>query len=367
MLPAVCCQLLVSIEMIKIGIICPSEIAFRRFMPALKKAKDIIVLAGIGYASPEEWFGDITNIPKDAINEQQERERGKAQTFVDAYGGKIYDSYKKMIESQEVDAVYIPLPPALHYKWAKMALENDKHVFVEKPSTTCLTDTESLISMAYQKGLALHENYMFVFHDQLKALNDIVKSGEIGDVRLYRISFGFPLRAKNDFRYNKALGGGALLDAGGYTMKYANYLLGDTARVVTAQANHIEGFEVEMFGSCTMVNDKGMTAQLAFGMDNDYKCEIEIWGSKGTITSNRILTAPDGFVPSYTIKKNQEFETRNLPADDAFLKSIKRFVSCVTTTKTREENYKILYRQSLSVDQFQNCAKFNKMSYNNNK
>ena len=193
---------------------------------------------------------------------------------------------------------------------------------------------------------------MFVFHDQLKALNDVVESGEIGDVRLYRISFGFPLRQKNDFRYNPALGGGALLDAGGYTMKYADYLLGSTSKVVTAQVNYIEGFQVEMFGSCTMVNSKGLTAQLAFGMDNDYKCEIEIWGSKGTITSNRILTAPEGFVPKYTIKKNQEFETRSLPADDAFLKSILQFVACVNDDSIRKENYNIIHRQESLVEQF---------------
>lgn len=342
--------------MIRIGIICPSEIAFRRFMPALKKAEDSIVFVGIGYASPEEWFGDINNVSAETIKEQQERECAKAQTFIDAFGGKIYQGYKKLIDSDDIDAIYLPLPPALHYKWAKMALENGKHVFVEKPSTTTLADTDALIEIASKKGLALHENYMFVFHDQLKALDDVVKSGEIGDVRLYRISFGFPLRAKNDFRYNKAFGGGALLDAGGYTMKYANYLLGNTAKVVTAQVNNIDGFEVEMFGSCTMVNDKGLTAQLAFGMDNDYKCEVEIWGSKGTITSNRILTAPEGFIPTYTIKKNLDFETRNLPADDAFLKSIKRFIECVKNEGTRKDNYEILHQQESLVEQFKTLA-----------
>ena len=153
---------------------------------------------------------------------------------------------------------------------------------------------------------------MFMYHDQLASLDSVVNSGEIGDVRLYRISFGFPMRTRGDFRYNKALGGGALLDAGGYTMKYANYLLGDSARLVTAQVNYIAGFDVEMFGSCTMVNNSGTTAQLAFGMDNDYKCEVEIWGSKGTITSSRILTAPEGFIPTYIIKKNQDIECFNV-------------------------------------------------------
>lgn len=341
--------------MIKIGIICPSEIAFRRFMPALRKAEKDIVFAGIGYASPEEWFGDTSKVSLEAIREQQERESSKAKTFIDAYGGKIYRGYHALIESEDVDAIYLPLPPALHFKWAKMALENGKHVFVEKPSTTCLADTDELIRIASEKGLALHENYMFVFHDQLKAIDDVVARGEIGDVRLYRISFGFPRRAQNDFRYNKALGGGALLDAGGYTLKYADYLLGETAKVVTAQINYIPEFEVEMYGSATMVNDEGVTAQLAFGMDNDYKCEVEIWGSLGTIKTNRILTAPEGFVPRYTIKKNQDVDPHELPADDSFLKSILRFVECVGNENERITNYKVLIRQATLVSDFRNA------------
>lgn len=338
--------------MIKIGIICPSEIAFRRFMPALQQAKEKIQFAAIGIASPEEWFGDLTNISQEQIEEQQVRERAKAQTFIDQCGGEIVIGYGNLVSSDLIDAAYIPLPPALHHKWAKKALEAGKHVFVEKPSTTSLTDTEDLISLASKKGLAFHENYMFIYHSQLEEINDVVKRGEIGDVRLYRITFGFPLRQLNDFRYNKALGGGALLDAGGYCMKYANWLLGGDAHVVTAQSNKIEGFEVDMYGSATMVNDKGQIAQLAFGMDNDYRCEIEIWGSKGTITSGRILTAPAGYAPSYIIKRNQDIETRPLAADDAFLKSIYRFIACVEDKETRTEEYNLMLKQEQLVNEF---------------
>ena len=321
-------------------------------MPALQKASDKIQFVGIAYSSPEEWFGDISKISPEVIKEQQERESNKAKTFIDAYGGKIYKGYQTLIESKDIDAIYLPLPPALHFKWAKMALENGKHVFVEKPSTTCLADTAELIKIASEKGLALHENYMFIFHNQLKALDEVVASGEIGEVRLYRISFGFPRRAQNDFRYNKALGGGALLDAGGYTMKYAGYLLGDTAKVITAQVNYMPDFEVEMYGSATMVNEKGVTAQLAFGMDNDYKCEIEIWGSQGTITSNRILTAPAGFVPTYIIKKNQDVETRELPSDDAFAKSIAFFILCIVRDDVRNMSYTSLHKQESLINDF---------------
>ena len=100
--------------MIRIGIICPSEIAFRRFLPSLMKAKDDFQFAGVAIANPEEWFGDLTHVSADEIQAQQDRERAKAQTFVEQYGGQIYEGYHSIIQSPEVDAMYIPLPPALH-------------------------------------------------------------------------------------------------------------------------------------------------------------------------------------------------------------------------------------------------------------
>jgi len=333
--------------MMRIGIICPSEIAFRRFLPALKEA-GCFEYAGVAIASKEEFVG--------ATDEILAKERAKAQTFVDSYGGKIYEGYKTLIESEDVDAIYLPLPPGLHYKWAKAALDAGKHTLVEKPCTIALANTEDLLKEAGEKGLAVHENYMFAFHDQIEAVNEIVRNGEIGDVRLYRISFGFPMRAQNDFRYNKALGGGALLDCGGYTLKYASMLLGPTAALKYAQSNNIEGFGVDMYGSAAMVNDEGVTAQIAFGMDHNYKCELEVWGSKGTLYTNRILTAPAGFVPEVVICKGNEEEKRNLPADDAFKKSILHFCECINNAEVRKENYETLLRQARLVEQFKQMA-----------
>lgn len=338
---------------VKVGIICPSEIAFRRFLPSLQKVSEFS-FAGVAIASQEEWAGDgkVTAETKAII----EKERQKAQTFIDSYGGKIYEGYQTLIESPDIDVVYLPLPPALHYKWAKIALQSGKHAYVEKPFTTSLKDTQELLSIAEEKKLAVHENYMFIFHRQLKAVQDLIAAGEIGKVRQYRVSFGFPRRAANDFRYNKALGGGALLDAGGYCMKYASWLLGDSARLVCANNYYEKEFEVDIFGSCTMINDEGTIVQMSFGMDCDYKCELEAWGSTGTLTTGRILTAPDGLEPDMVIKHNQDYITKKLPADNAFEKSIRRFYDCLTKDAIREDNYRVIERQSAFVGEFKKLS-----------
>ena len=326
-------------------------------MPALKQLSSDLEFVAIAIASPEEWFGDCSAIAKDIIDNQQSIEFTKATNFINDYGGRIINGYEALLDLEDIDAVYIPLPPALHYKWAKLALGKGKHVYLEKPFTTTESDTLDLIGLAEQNGLALHENYMFVFHKQIEELNNIVKSGEIGDVRLYRVTFGFPRRQVGDFRYNKRLGGGVLYDVAGYTLKYASLLLGKTARITTSHLNYVPDFEIDMFGAATMVNDRGDIAQLAFGMDNDYRCDIEVWGSKGTITSNRILTAPVGFVPTYTIKKNQDYETRKFSSDDSFLKSILRFKQCVDDIDVRQDNYQIIAHQASLIELFKLKAK----------
>lgn len=332
----------------RIGIIAPSEIALRRFIPALKECNDI-EYAGVAIANAEEWGSSYTEQIKQS-------EYSKAQCFVDEFGGKIYNSYMSLITDIEVDAIYLPLPPALHFKWGKIVLENNKHLLVEKPSTISFNETNDLVEIAKSKNLAIHENYMFIFHNQLEDINQIINSGEIGDVRLYRISFGFPKRSNNDFRYNKSLGGGALIDAGGYTIKYAAMLLGDSVKLKYAQMNYTDEFEVDMFGSACLVNERGVTAQIAYGMDNNYKCELEVWGSKGCLTTGRVLTAPVGFTPEIVIRKGNEDYKGLLREDDTFKKSIQYFKKCIKNEETRKLNFESIKKQAWLVDEFRRLA-----------
>lgn len=342
--------------MINIGIICPSEIALRRFLPSIKKCKEFNFV-GVAIASPEEWYEDkLTNINEEDILQQQKNELAKAELFVNSAGGKIFKSYLSLVTSSEIDAIYIPLPPALHYKWGKIALLNGKHVLMEKPFSTTLHETQELINLAEEHNLAIHENYMFTFHNQIKFIDNIIQKGEIGKVRLYNISFGFPKRAYNDFRYNKKLGGGALLDCGGYTIKYASILLGESAKILTASSYYENDYDVDIFGSGTLINDEGIVAQISFGMDNNYKCALEAWGSKGSLYTGRILTAPDNFCPEIIINKGNEKEKRTVPTDETFVKSILHFNKCICNNIIKKENYYLILKQAQYIDQFKKVS-----------
>lgn len=340
--------------MIRIGVICPSEIALRRFMPALQKMTGI-EFAGIASSTAEERFGE-----RDSYTEKEveiiENDFKKAEVFIEQYGGKLYSSYTEICESDDIDAIYIPLPPALHFRWAKYALEHGKHVFVEKPSTLYAADSKELADLAQEKGLALHENYMFAFHKQLEEIYQMITNGDIGDVRLYRVSFGFPRRPAGDFRYMKALGGGALNDCGGYTLKYADMLLNHKGKLLAATSCADTQADVDISGAALMADENGVTVQIAFGMENEYKCELEAWGSTGTLYHGRILTAPAGFVPTCTIKRGQEVETITLSEDDTFMSSIQYFTECIENENVRAESRNAIVKQAEFVDEFRKMS-----------
>ena len=167
----------------KLGIIGCSEIAFRRFMPVAKEIESLEVVAVA-----------------------EEYDKSKLAPFCETYELEGVESFDALIQRADLDALYIPQPPALHFPWAKKALENGKHVLLEKPSTTRLEDSESLVSIAREKGLALHENYMFQYHSQIGKIKELLDEGVIGELRNIKCNFGFPMRAQNDFRYSKELG-----------------------------------------------------------------------------------------------------------------------------------------------------------------
>lgn len=343
--------------MIHIGIICPSEIAFRRFLPALNQCNEFKYI-GIAIANASEWFGkDYKKTEVELQKKVLEKELEKAKKFQEQYGGIVVVGYEELIKNEKLDAVYVPLPPALHYKWAKKALECGKHVLVEKPATINKQLTSELIKIAKAKKLALHENYMFIFHKQLKEINQIIASGQIGEIRTMRIDFGFPKRTSGDFRYQKKLGGGALLDCGGYTLKYASMLLGDTVQINCASLNYVDEFDVDLYGSATLSNQQGQIVQVSFGMDNQYKCDLEIWGSKGRLISKRVLTAPAGFEPTCTIYTGNTQKEIKLSSDDTFMKSLQYFEACIESTQKREESYEMIWKQSTLVDNFSEMVK----------
>ena len=315
---------------IRLGIIAPADIAKRRFIPALLSCENF-ELAGIAARKGSEQKA------KDTLSD----------AGVEA---KVYEGYNAMLADDSVDSVYIPLPPSMHYEWGKKALLAGKHVFMEKPFCINSKETEELISLAKERKLALYENYGCLFHNQLELIDEVVSEGKIGEISLIRAAFGFPYRGETDFRYEKNLGGGALLDAGGYCMKMARHFMAKGAEVKYSNLSYGKKHNCDMFGTIVLEDENNLTAQLSFGMDNQYKCELELWGTKGHLVAPRIFTAPDKFEPEITVTCGMEKTVYKAKATDQFAECIKRFGKLISDKNGMDEVYESILLGSKDLD-----------------
>jgi dTDP-3,4-didehydro-2,6-dideoxy-alpha-D-glucose 3-reductase len=285
-------------DRLKIGILGCANIAKRYLLPALNSLQSKFVIAGIA-----------------------SRSKNKAEEFASSYNCEAYEGYDSLLEMENIDVVYIPLPNALHFEWIMKALDNGIHVLSEKSLSCSLNETVQITKKAREKKLAVVENFQFRFHSQLKYISDLLKENVIGELRSVRSSFGFPpFNDETNIRYNRELGGGALLDAGTYPVKISQIFLGENVSVKSAKLHFDNNYNVDTWGGAFLSdNNSDMFSEIAFGFDNFYQCNLELWGSKGKIVADRIFTAPPGHKPTITIENATLKETKCLPEDNHFI------------------------------------------------
>jgi NDP-hexose-3-ketoreductase len=290
---------------VRFGVISCADIAWRRTLPVLAAAPQVRVTA-IGSRDPD-----------------------RAALFADRFGGTPVPDYRAVLERDDVDAVYVPLPTGLHREWVERALLADKHVLVEKPTTVRLTETEDLLALARERGLVLRENMTFPHHTLHAEVRRLLASGAIGELRELSASFGIPPRAPQDIRYRPELGGGALLDVGVYPVRAALEFLGPGLEVAGAVLRTEPASGVDVAGGALLARQDGVTAQVSFGFAHAYRNTYALWGSLGRLSVDRVYSAPAALRPVVRLERQDRIEELTLGAYDQFDGSIGAFVRAV--------------------------------------
>lgn len=257
------------------------------------------------------------------------RSKGRAQEFAQTFDCEAVEGYENLLSRTDIEAVYMPLPTGLHEEWVTKSLQVDKHLLVEKSFAEDLESTERMVSIARQKNLLVMENYLFPHHSQFKWIKDFMDSGELGDIHLVRSTFGFPPLAQDNFRYNKALGGGALLDVGGYAVKVVRLLLGDEVDLLGSSLQFNTDLGVDIYGNAMYRNNQGQVAQVSFGFDYYYQCNLELLGTKGKLIVDRLFTPPPGFSPVVRIERQGKKEEISLRPDNHYENMVDYFSKTV--------------------------------------
>jgi NDP-hexose-3-ketoreductase len=291
---------------VRFAVLGAAEIAWRRMLPAM---------AAVAEAEPVVV---ATARP------------GGADHFAERYGVATADGYEAALARDDVDAVYLPLPNALHARWAERALETGRHVLVEKPLATDAPAAARLTGLARSLGLTVMENMMFVRHRQHAELLRLVEAGRVGRPTTFAAAFTVPPRPDGDIRYRAELGGGALLDTGVYPIRAAQHVLGEDLEVLGAVLRDDAGRGVDLGGSALLLSGKGVTAHLEFGFDRPYRCSYEISGPGGTLRLDRAFTPPpEHHATARWIGTDGRTEDLPLGADDQFANTLRSFTAVV--------------------------------------
>lgn len=274
------------------------------------------------------------------------REEAKAIEFANRFHTMAVVGYETLLLRPDIEVIYMPLPTSLHLEWALKALQAGKHLLIEKSLAGSFQDVRTIVEAAQKNNLLVRENFMFAYHRQMAIIREILQSGRLGEVRVMRSSFGFPpFPDEKNIRYQKELEGGALLDAGAYTIKIAQLLLGDQIKISGGSMIFDQHKQVDMHGSIFLVDQSGAGFQAAYGFDHFYQCSLEIWGSKGRLFANRIFTAGPGVTPVIKIETAAGTEDILVEPDNHFLNLLDDFYQTVQSYNFMPD-YKAVLNQS---------------------
>jgi predicted dehydrogenase len=195
-----------------------------------------------------------------------------------------FGSYDDMLASDEVDAVYIPLPNALHKEWSIRAMEHGKHVLCEKPLATSADDVREMISVSEATGMKLMEAFMYRFHPATARLLELVANRAVGDVKVIRATFGFLLANPQDIRWSAELAGGSLMDVGCYCVSVARLLAGADPMAVTAsQTLATTRVDESLVGTLEFPGGLLATIDSSFSLGAKMQQMVSVSGTEGSI------------------------------------------------------------------------------------
>jgi predicted dehydrogenase len=325
-------------EKIRWGIIGCAGIAKRAVIPGIQQSEtgEVSAIASRGLEKAKQTAEEL-NIPT-------------------AYG-----SYEELLADPNIDGVYIPLPNHLHKEWAIRAAEAGKHVLCEKPLAINASEAEEMVEACEKAGVVFAEAFMYRYHPRYTMIQDIIKSGEIGELRGIHGNFTFNnSKDMGNVRYKQEWGGGSLYDVGVYPISAARMLLDQEPQAATVHALFSEEHDnVDMMASGILEFDKGVALTFDCGMWAAFRNHLEILGTEGRIevpsafvvnqdeTDNFYVFTNDGRREVEVPRLNQYAlqadalgrsirtgEPLPFPATDAIL-NMKVLDACLTSAKER--------------------------------
>lgn len=274
-------------KIVKWGVLGAARIAEKAVIPAIMQTENCS-LEAIASRNPE-----------------------KAGRFLSQFhAAKGYEAYTQLLSDPEVHAVYVPLPNALHKEWVINALLAGKHVLCEKPLGLNPQEVREMFDISRKADRILMEGFAYIHNPLIRQMRNIIQSGGIGEVRHLLSSFSFDLSGrKEDIRWSRALGGGAVYDLGCYLVHLARYLTEKEPTVVDAVATLHPIERTDLSTTALLQIDRGLTMSFHVSFEQGRRMLFEAQGTKGCLSTEQPFN--ESGTLTYTVineKGNQPFQ-----------------------------------------------------------
>jgi predicted dehydrogenase len=221
------------------------------------------------------------------------RSEDRARRFAsDAGIDRHYGSYEAMIADPEVEIIYVATHHTTHHACATAAADAGKHVLCEKPLAINATLAADIVAAISRNGVFLMEAFAYRCHPQTERLVQILRDGDIGQVRMVDAAFGYDAgAAPGNYLLARDLGGGSILDVGCYPTSMAHVIAATASGGETADSTDVAGAGhmgsstgVDHYAAAVLGYPCGMIARVASAVQVNLDSTLRIYGTKGTVT-----------------------------------------------------------------------------------
>jgi len=265
------------------------------------------------------------------------RDAERARSFAAEHGiPHSFGSYEALLERDDIDAVYVPLPNSMHREWAIRAAEAGKHVLCEKPLALDAAECAEMEAAAADHGVKLMEAFMYRFHPRTERVIELVRAGRVGDLGAIRSSFTFRLRSTENIRLDPELGGGALMDVGCYCVNVSRTIMGEEPVAVQATASWTSrGVDDALAGILRFEGGAVAHFDCALTME---RCEsYEVAGTDGQLVVPSAFLPGVGDVEIHESRGREGTTTHSVPGADEYRCMVEHFADCAL--RDREPRY----------------------------
>jgi len=281
----------------------------------MKKVRWCIIGAG-GIADRRSIPGMLLD-PRNEIVAVMDTVPAVAEAVAKKYGfPNFFSDAEEMLKTVESDAVYIATPVFCHYEQAMLALKYGRNVFMEKPITLSYKEGKKLLDAFKKAGKQLSIGYMMGHHNLHVKARNLIESGGIGDVNLFKLQFTcwYP-DIPGAWRQTKAYsGGGAIMDLAVHCMELFTSITGQDFEKCTAYfTTKTFKYEVEDSAVITFKSEKGILGHIDVNFnvpDNAATGKMEIYGTAGSIVTEGTLSQEEGGKMKYIYSPQGDYEAQ---------------------------------------------------------